>query len=163
MSLPLCVRSPWPPSGPFWPVWLCIVDCLSDTQPEAHHRTPDSPVGHIQQHSMAQLSELLLPQPWPDRTEVDWTALDSPMRSTLEPEKLNWRKTVLFFLFCFVFDESKFYSWKNLCILNLSEEKETKKEEEKNLTLSRLNFSFWISVCFCLIFLCINYYQWVIV
>lgn len=49
----------------------------------------------------------------------------------------------------------------NMCILNLSEKKKCK--EKKSLVLSCLNFSFWIFVCFCLLFLCIDYYQWITV
>lgn len=52
-----------------------------------------------------------------------------------------------------------------MCILNLSEEKKKSKgqKKKKSLVLSRLNFSFWIFVCFCLLLLCIDYYQWITV
>lgn len=37
------------------------------------------------------------------------------------------------------------------------------KGKKKTLVLSCLYFSFWIFVCFCLLLLCIDYYQWIIV
>ncbi len=96
-------------------------------------------------------------------TGQDWTILDLSLRSTIKPGKLDWLKTVLFLM-----NPNSYVNLLqlvNMCILNLSEKKKNlrKKEKKKSLVLSCLNFSFWIFVCFCLLLLCIDYYQWITV
>lgn len=118
--------------------------------------------------------QTVVPQPWPvlSSSELVWTgpSWTFPESSTMKPGELNWLKTVFcfwvffglfwggfFFFFLMTNSYLNLLQLVNMCILNFSEKRNLRKKNP--LVLSCLNFSLGIFVCFCLFFLCIDYYQ----